>query len=113
MSLKLFIKNPNSFLSVRLIKKFSTNDVLENSIGQGGESSKSSQSKPWYRFPLGLFVVFESLSPVIWTTDLDNKFDYFIATPCELNKSLIMYLKKHVFSNLSYVTDITYMGVSP
>jgi len=112
---ELLLRRANKSLYTCAVKKNSTDSFVkaDPQLKASSNPSESAEKKPWYRFPLGLFVVFESIKPVIWTTDLDNKFDYFIATPCKANKGLMLYLKKHVFSNLSYITDITYMGVSP
>jgi NADH:ubiquinone oxidoreductase subunit C len=69
--------------------------------------NNNNNDKPWYRFPLGLFVVFNQLKLVVWTSKEDTKFDYYISIPNQDLYSVVLYIKKHVFGNQSYVVDLT------
>lgn len=66
----------------------------------------SIESKPWYRFPLGLFLVFSNLKLIVWTSTEDTKFDYYVAVPNESIFDIVLYIKKHIFGNQSYILDL-------
>lgn len=76
---------------------------------KGPSFTKSTNNKPWYRFPLGLFLVFEQLNLLVWTSKEDVKFDYYVGIPTEFVPYILLYIKKHVLGNQSYLLDlITY-----
>ena len=88
-------------LSLRLSNK--------NENASNGNDKKNIE---WYRFPLGLFLVFNNIKPIIWTSASDTKFDYYISVPADSIHAIALYLKKHVFSNTSYLLDICYFSPS-
>lgn len=71
---------------------------------------KSKEVNERYKFPTSLFMVFEKMPVKVWSSDNDTKFDYYVYTNPKNIHNLFLYLKKHVFSNLSYVVDITFLN---
>lgn len=93
---------------IRLLKSTNTYRFSNKASNLNYESTNSStESKPWYRFPLGLFLVFSNLKLIVWTSVEDTKFDYYIAVPNESVFDIVLYIKKHIFGNQSYVLDLT------
>ena len=62
-------------------------------------------AKEKYKFPTYLFLVFEKLDILTWTSNSTNNLDYYIIVPDSYLKPLLTYLKKSLFGNLSYVVD--------
>lgn len=64
-----------------------------------------------YKFPLSLFLVFENNPVSVWSTDLDTKFDYYTYLNSSNLHKYFLYIKKHVFSSLSSILDITFVNM--
>jgi len=96
---RVFYKNLKNFI-------FKPRRFLVDSTASSNLANDSND-KPWYRFPLGLFIVFNQLKLIVWTSKEDTKFDYYIAIPNQDLHSVILYIKKHVFGNQSYLVDLT------
>lgn len=75
-------------------------------------SESSTTAREEYRFPLGLFLVFNELKPLVWTNPNGKTFDYYVALDEQTIYYLIIYLKKHVMTNLSYLVDISFFSPS-
>lgn len=60
-----------------------------------------------YRFPTYLFLIFEKINPIMWTSNSNNNLDYYLIIPDFFLKPLLTYLKKSTFSNISYIVDAT------
>lgn len=75
-------------------------------------TENSTKVREEYRFPLGMFLVFNELKPLVWTNPNGKTFDYYVALDEQNIYSLIIYLKKHVMTNLSYLVDISFFSPS-
>lgn len=94
---------------LNLRKFFKKKSIFSTSIWNFSKS-ESKEVNEKYRFPMNIFMVFEKIAVKAWTSDNDVKFDYYIYSNPNNIHSLFVYLKKHTFSNLSYLVDITFLN---
>ena len=72
------------------------------------QSSDQSSSALRYRFPLALFMIFEATNPIVWYSEKDTKFDYYILTNPSSLKGIMLYFKKHLFTGNNYMLDVMF-----
>jgi hypothetical protein len=58
-----------------------------------------------YQFPLNIFIVFEKITPVIYTSEVLTSNHYFCFIPNKWLYSINLFLKKELFLNFSFLTE--------
>lgn len=60
-----------------------------------------------YKFPINIFVVFEKMNPIIYTSQVLTSNHYVCFIPNNWYYGVNLFLKKELFYNLSCLTDIS------
>lgn len=60
-----------------------------------------------YQFPLNIFIVFEKLNPVVYTSNSLTNNHYVCYIPNNWYYGINIFIKKELFFNFSYLTDIS------